>query len=113
MTHWINKMNWYATREMQDYYEFKQGKDAGFAESDAAISGTRKKKFGFYYRFPLFLRCWLLFIYYYIFRLGFLDGAEGFVYHYMYHRWYRTLVDAKILEQSITNKPFEETGDLK
>lgn len=19
MTHWVNKMNWYATREMQDY----------------------------------------------------------------------------------------------
>lgn len=113
MTHWINKMNWYATREMQDYYEFIQGKDAGFTESDAAISGTRKKKFGFYYKFPLFIRCWLLFIYYYIFRLGFLDGKEGFVYHYMYHRWYRTLVDAKILEQRITNAPFEETGALK
>lgn len=113
MTHWINKMNWYATREMQDYYEFKNGKDASFAERDSAISSNRKKKFGTYYRFPLFLRCWLLFIYNYIFKLGFLDGKEGFVYHYMYHRWYRTLVDAKILEQSITNKPFEETGDLK
>lgn len=113
MTHWINKMNWYATREMQDYYEFLQGKSTALAQGDAAISGTRKKKFGFYYRFPLFFRAWLLFIYYYILRLGFLDGREGFVYHYMYHRWYRTLVDAKILEQSITNKPFEDTGDLK
>ena len=113
MTHWINKMNWYATREMQDYYEFKDGKNAMFEERDAAISSNRKKKFGMYYKFPLFLRCWLLFVYNYIFKLGFLDGKEGFVYHYMYHRWYRTLVDAKILEQSITNKPFEETGDLK
>ena len=113
MTHWINKMNWYATREMQDYYEFKEGKNAMFEERDAAISSNRKKKFGMYYKFPLFLRCWLLFVYNYIFKLGFLDGKEGFVYHYMYHRWYRTLVDAKILEQSITNKPFEETGDLK
>lgn len=113
MTHWVNKMNWYATREMQDYYEFMAGKETGFAESDAAISGTRKMKFSFYYKFPMFIRCWLLFIYYYFFCLGFLDGKEGFVYHYMYHRWYRTLVDAKILEQSITNKPFEDTGDLK
>lgn len=113
MTHWISKMNWYATREMQDYYEFKQGKAASFAENDATISGTRKKKFGLYYKLPMFIRSWMLFIYYYIFRLGFLDGKEGFVYHYMYHRWYRTLVDAKILEQSITNLPFEETGDLK
>jgi glycosyltransferase involved in cell wall biosynthesis len=112
MTHWINKMNWYATREMQDYYDFKNGKAANIRESDETISGTRKKKFGIYYKFPMFFRSWLLFIYYYIFKFGFLDGKEGFIYHYMYHRWYRTLVDAKILEQSITGKPFEDTGDL-
>lgn len=113
LTHWINKMNWYATREMQDYYEFMDGKSAELTAEDQVISANRKKKYGFYYRFPMFLRSWLLFLYYYIFRLGFLDGKEGFVYHYMYHRWYRTLVDAKILEQSISRKPFEETGDLK
>ncbi len=112
MTHWINKMNWYATREMQDYFEYINGKDA-FTTEGKAISNTRKKKYGFYYKLPMFSRSWLLFIYFYIFKLGFLDGKEGFVYHYMYHRWYRTLVDAKILEQKITNKPFEKTGDLK
>lgn len=112
MTHWVNKMNWYATREMQDYFEFKEGK-ASSLEGDAVITRTRRNKFGVYYRFPMFLRCWLLFIYNYIFRLGFLDGKEGFVYHYMYHRWYRTLVDAKILEQNIFQKPFCETRDLK
>ncbi len=114
MTHWINKMNWYATREMQDYIEYSEGKNAEISKNDdSAISGTRKKKFGLYYKFPMFMRSWLLFVYYYIFRLGFLDGREGFVYHYMYHRWYRTLVDAKILEQKITNNEFEVTGALK
>ena len=113
LTQWIRKMNWYATREMQDYYDFRNGKQAELGEKDAAISSTRKKKFGFYYKLPLFFRSWLLFIYNYVFRLGFLDGKEGFVYHWMYHRWYRALVDAKILEQKITNRPFEETGDLK
>lgn len=112
MTHWINKMNWYATREMQDYYDFINGKES-IIVGDSAISKTREKKFGIYYRLPLFVRSHLLFLYYYIFRLGFLDGKEGFVYHYMYHRWYRTLVDSKILEQRITNSPFKETGDLK
>lgn len=112
MTHWINKMNWYATREMQDYYEFVNGKNSD-VDGDPTISGTRKKKFGLYYKFPIFIRSQLLFIYYYVFKLGFLDGKEGFVYHYMYHRWYRTLVDAKILEQKILNKEFEKTGDLK
>lgn len=113
MTHWINKMNWYATREMQDYFEFKEGKISDINEKDAKIKSTRKKKFGIYYKFPLFIRSWLLFVYYYIFKLGFLDGKEGFVYHWMYHRWYRALVDAKILEQCKNPKTFEETGDLK
>lgn len=120
MTHWINKMNWYATREMQDYYEFINGENLDISINqgnrkinDSTISSTRKKKFNFYYKLPLFFRSWLLFIYNYIFKLGFLDGKEGFVYHYMYHRWYRTLVDAKILEQKIFNKPFEQTGGLE
>lgn len=112
MTHWINKMNWYATREMQDYIEYVNGVRTEVSD-DSTISGTRKKKFGFYYKFPMFFRSWLLFVYYYIFRLGFLDGKEGFVYHWMYHRWYRALVDAKILEQKKFKRPFEKTGDLK
>lgn len=113
MTAWTNKMNWYATREMQDYFEYKEGKVAKIEEKDAAISAVRNMKFGVYYKFPLFIRCWLMFFFTYVFQLGFLDGKEGFVYHYMYHRWYRTLVDAKILEQTLFPKPFEETGDLK
>lgn len=113
LTRWINKMNWYATREMQDYIEYINGKTPEIHGNDAVVNAVRRKKFGLYYKFPLFLRCWLLFIYNYVFRLGFLDGKEGFVYHWMYHRWYRTLVDAKILEQLLTNKPFEVTGDLK
>ena len=115
MTHWINKMNWYATREMQDYYEFLDANKKSDIKNanDKEISSLRKKKFSLYYRFPMFIRCWLLFTYYYIFKLGFLDGKEGFVFHWMYHRWYRSLVDSKILEQKINPKPFEKTGDLK
>lgn len=114
MTHWINKMNWYATREMQDYFDFKNGKGATGARSgDGAISTTRRRKFGLYYRFPMFVRSLLVFWYFYIFKLGFLDGRAGYIYNYMYHRWYRNLVDTKIYEQLLTNRPFEETGDLK
>ncbi len=113
MTHWINKMNWYATREMQDYIEFKEGKKTKLNQNDQTISSTRKKKFGIYYKLPMFFRSWLLFTYYYFIRLGFLDGKIGFIYHWMYHRWYRTLVDVKILEYIKNPKPFETTGDLK
>ena len=95
MTHWINKMNWYATREMQDYFEFKEGKSAEI-ENDRYVA-----------------RSWFLFVYYYIFKGGFLDGRPGYIFNYMYHRWYRNLVDTKIYEQMLNPKPFEETGDLK
>lgn len=106
----VRKLNWYATREMQDYFDFKQnGTDAPSDRKNAAL---RRKKFGLYYRMPMFLRCWMLFIYNYIFRLGFLDGREGFIYHWLYQRWYRTLVDAKIYEQTRFPKPFAETGSL-
>jgi len=106
---WIQKMNWYATREMQDYFE-ASGKQDDLRSK--RISAVRKKKFGFYYKLPMFLRCYMLFVYNYIFRLGFLDGKEGFIYHWMYQRWYRTLVDAKILEQKLNPKPFVATGAL-
>ncbi|WP_275373067.1 glycosyltransferase family 2 protein [Clostridium tertium] len=110
--YFISKMNWYATREMQDYFEFSYGKYEDNL-NDKNISKTRRKKFGIYYRLPMFFRSWMLFIYFYIFKLGFLDGKEGFIYHYMYHRWYRCLVDAKIYEHKIMKKAFDETGDLK
>ena len=103
---WIDKMNGYATREMEDYFidrdKYARGAREPEGIGDKYLERTRRKKFMLYYRFPKFLRCHLLFLYNYIFRLGFLDGREGFVYHYMYQRWYRTLVDAKILERELS-----------
>ena len=112
MTHYINKLNWYAGREVRDYFAHVEGGGSGDG-LDAVNQVTRNRKFGLYYRLPMFLRCWMLFVYSYVFKLGFLDGREGFLYHYMYHRWYRTLVDAKIYEHMRTGKPFERLGALK
>lgn len=110
----ISKYNWYATREMQDYYEYQEAISRNELNLlDEKISKTRKKKYGFYYKIPPFLRAWMLFAYNYIFRGGFLDGKEGYIYHFLYSFFYRSLVDAKIYEQMKTNAPFEETGDLK
>ena len=105
---WIAKMNGYASREADDYFIDREKYLRGTADTDsigdAYLAKTRRRKFLFYYRLPRFIRCWMLFIYNYIFRLGFLDGREGFVYHYMYQRWYRTLVDACILERELAEK---------
>lgn len=108
LDNWTAKMNVYASREVDDYFADRDRYRRGGADlegvGDASLSGRRRLKFNFYYRMPKFFRCWLLFIYIYIFRLGFLDGREGFVYNYLFHRWYRTLVDAKILERELMEK---------
>jgi glycosyltransferase involved in cell wall biosynthesis len=101
---YINRYNWYATREMLDYVSYTKGA-ASQVSSDESIRKTRKKKFGLYYKAPMFLRARLWFIYNYIFRLGFLDGREGYIYHYLECQWYRSLVDAKIYE-------YQKTGAL-
>jgi glycosyltransferase involved in cell wall biosynthesis len=109
---YVAKLNWYATREMQDYFIYKNEINQETL-IDKKIIKKRQKKYGVYYKMPMFLRALLLFVYNYFFKLGFLDGKEGFIVHFFYSFWYRVLVDAKIYEQMKTNAPFEETGDLK
>lgn len=52
-----------------------------------------------YYRFPMFLRPFLLFFYRYILRLGFLDGKAGLIFFVLQTFWFWFLVDAKIYER--------------
>ena len=40
-----------------------------------------------------------LFLYRYVFRLGFLDGTTGFYFAFFQALWFRMLVDAKMYEQ--------------
>ncbi len=108
---YIKRYNWYATREMQDYIAFTQGASQAI-NTDAHIQAQRKKKFGIYYRAPKFIRAWLWFVYNYIFRLGFLDGKEGFLFHYFECLWYRLLVDAKIYEYEKHGGEFEQLRAL-
>ncbi len=94
---YIKRYNWYATREMQDYIDYTRGAGTDI-NTDKAIAAQRKKKFGFYYKMPRYVRAWMWFIYNYIFRGGFLDGKEGLIFCFLECYWYRLLVDAKIYE---------------
>jgi hypothetical protein len=40
------------------------------------------------------------FLYRYVLRLGFLDGRQGFVFHFLHAFWYRLLVDVNLEELS-------------
>lgn len=51
---------------------------------------------GLYNKMPLFLRAFLLFIYRYIFRFGFLDGRAGLIFFVLQTFWFRFIVDAKL-----------------
>jgi len=111
LTSYIARYNWYAIRELSDYLAYENG--ASFdANTDEQLRRHRKKKFTVYYRAPMFLRAWLWFIYNYYFRLGFLDGKEGYLYHYFESYWYRFLVDAKIYEYQKTGRAAEELRAL-
>ncbi|MGB3619700.1 MAG: glycosyltransferase family 2 protein, partial [Catalinimonas sp.] len=49
-------------------------------------------------RTPLFARSFVYFGYRYFIRLGFLDGPEGLIFHFLQGCWFRFLVDAKVYE---------------
>lgn len=102
LTWWTNKHNNYATREAIDLlnikYKFSStvGIDANL--SDAQDKRKRWFKENLYTSIPLFLRPFLYFIYRYIFKLGFLDGIPGLIWHFLQGFWYRFLVDAKVFD---------------
>ena len=47
---------------------------------------------------PLYFRPFLYFLYRYFLRLGFLDGKEGAIFHFLHAFWFRLLVDIKLDE---------------
>ena len=110
---WTDKHNRFATREMIEFFLQKNREK----ESQENLKLSKKEKikkdlkFKIYYKFPYGLRAFLFFIYKYIFRLGFLNGWQGFVFHFFQGFWYRFLVDIKIIE--IKNKMFKENIDFK
>jgi glycosyltransferase involved in cell wall biosynthesis len=97
LSEYIDRYNQYATREMQDYNDYIKG-IYSVIKTDSSIQKQRKKKFGFYYKVPKFVRAWMWFLYNYLFRAGFLDGKEGLVFCFLECYWYRFLVDAKLFE---------------
>ncbi|GAB3508337.1 glycosyltransferase family 2 protein [Spirosoma knui] len=101
LTWWTQKHNNYAIREVIDLLNIKYNFDETqrvtpnlFGSQDQR---TRYLKIQ-YASLPLFTRPILYFLYRYIFRLGFLDGRAGLMWHFLQGLWYRFLVDAKLFE---------------
>lgn len=51
-----------------------------------------------WYHLPLYGRPFLYFFYRYFLRFGFLDGKEGFIFHFFQGFWYRMMIDIRLNE---------------
>lgn len=103
ISYFTAKHNGYATREALDVliakYQLLPSEDTLSKETasyQASIKRAVKEKF--YNRIPFWLSTFLYFIYRYIFKLGFLDGLPGLIYHFLQGYWYRFLVGVKTVE---------------
>lgn len=67
-------------------------------EARMAVSCNANANKKLYYKLPPYLRAFAYFSYRYFFRLGFLDGYAGWMWHFWQGLWYRCLVDKEISE---------------
>lgn len=106
LTFWTDKHNSYSNREVKDILAKRGGSehDGGRLTgvlSESQAQSRRWMKDNVYARTPLFVRPLLYFVYRYFIRLGFLDGKEGLIFHFLQAFWYRFLVDAKLYEREL------------
>lgn len=99
LSHFIAKHDGYALREAAVMLsaQLGLGADADPSAVAGAVARKRRQK-SRYATLPRYWRAAAYFFYRYIVRLGFLDGKEGFLWDFMQGWWYRTLVDAKLME---------------
>lgn len=114
---WTAKHNWYSNREVLDHQiTLENIVDSSLetgGESTAQAKMKRAVKNNGYYRLPKFWRAHLYFIYRYYIKLGFLDGTEGKIFHFLQAYWYRFLVDAKMYQCEKDGVRMKPQGDLK
>jgi len=110
---WIDKHNKYASMEMIEFLRLNYRKQL----NNNIVGGGRQAKVKrfiknrIYYCIPGGVRSLLYFLYRYVLRLGFLDGREGFYYHFLQAYWYRVLVDIKAQEVIYRIKSGESISD--
>lgn len=102
LTWWTDKHNGYATRQMIDFISLEQPlfplDKRVQRDSNRTARWKRFLRNIVYAGAPLYLRAVLYFFQRYFFRLGFLDGKKGFVWHFLQGFWFFVLMDAKVDE---------------
>jgi glycosyltransferase involved in cell wall biosynthesis len=121
LSFWIEKHNRYATLLAREELQRRRGDRR--QPVAASLLGTPDERTAWlkrlWYRQPLYVRPFLYFLYRYVLRLGFLDGKEGFIFHFLQAFWFRLLVDIQLDEMLNEAEPFdrqtlnEEATELK
>lgn len=101
LNYFTRKHNQYASREalevLLNKYELK-APSAGSVILSGQARAKRIIKERVYNRLPYQVTSLTYFLFRFVFQLGFLDGPQGFVYHFLQGYWYRFLVGAKVQE---------------
>lgn len=96
---WTAKHNSYATREAIDVLNIRYN-FLNYDEIPARLMGSQEQRRRWlklrYASLPLFVRPVIYFVFRYFLKLGFIDGKEGLIWHFLQGFWYRFLVDAKV-----------------
>jgi glycosyltransferase involved in cell wall biosynthesis len=100
---WIEKHNRYSKFEAEQFLLHAQRKRVGGKDELAKFSGgsVERKRWireHIWNDLPPLVRPVVYFIWRYFFRLGFLDGKAGMIYHYLHGFWYPFITDVKYLE---------------
>lgn len=98
LTWWIQKHNLYSNREAVEVLKLKYGSKSSQKSIGGAAGLKRYIKERVYSKLPVGPKVLAYFLYRYVIRLGFLDGKEGFAFHFLQGFWYRYLVEAKVQE---------------
>ena len=93
---WIRKHKRYAEREAINYLSQKKNNKVEIYTPEDSSKINKYSKLQIYYNLPIFIRPFLLFVYCYIIKLGFLSGWQGSIFYAVQVFWYRLLVDFKI-----------------
>jgi glycosyltransferase involved in cell wall biosynthesis len=108
---WIEKHNRYAALQAQE--ELRCASARGSTPSrilgnpDERVAWLKSR----WRSLPLFVRPFLYFGYRYVFRLGFLDGREGLIFHFLQGCWYRFLVDVYVDQERRGAKALRRKDD--
>jgi glycosyltransferase involved in cell wall biosynthesis len=102
LTWWTDKHNKYSSRRVIDLLDH----ELQLGLSQHVLSGKVSRRQVIYHRIktriypalPPYLRAFAYYLYRYVFRLGFLDGQQGFVFCFLQAFWNLFLVDAKLYE---------------